>query len=80
MTKKYLSVIGIKDSRKIPNPIGKGWQYMFCKGGCGDVNWARVFELLNRVNFQGPLSVHGEYDEHYPTNKEGKQPEYVEVA
>src|SRR6185503_18945307 len=39
MTKRYLAIIGIKDSRKTRSPIGAGYAYTFCKGGCGDVDW-----------------------------------------
>ncbi len=76
MVKRYLAVIGLKDMRKEQNPIGPGYRMIITRAGLGFVDWENFFVNLRRVNFTGPLSIHGEHDRNYPQNEQGKA-EYV---
>jgi sugar phosphate isomerase/epimerase len=76
MVKRYLAIVALKDARKESNPIGGGYRQTLCRAGLGSVDWANVFENLRRVKFDGPLSVHAEYNRHYPHTAQGEA-EYV---
>lgn len=64
MIRDYLSIVGIKDVLYAPQPDGSGPAYTprFTKVGQGCVDWRRCFEALSAIGFDGPLTVHTEYD------------------
>ena len=64
MLGKYLSVVGAKDAHHAPNSRGKTPPYIpkFVKLGDGSIDWARCLEALIKLGFDGPISVHTEYD------------------
>ena len=63
MVGEQLSVAGIKDGLHGRNP-GKVPPFgpTFAGLGEGSVNWSRVGRLLVAMGFDGPLSVHTEYE------------------
>lgn len=63
MMGNYLSVIGIKDAIYVQQSKGKipNFQPCFVKMGEGCIDWLRCFELLKKIGFDGPLTVHTEY-------------------
>jgi L-ribulose-5-phosphate 3-epimerase len=44
------------------NKTSRGWQQVNCPLGEGMVNWNSYFKMLRQANFQGPISLHLEYD------------------
>ena len=64
MIRDYLSVVGIKDAYYAPQPEGSSPAYIprFTRVGQGCVDWERCFEALRAIGFDGPLTVHTEYD------------------
>jgi sugar phosphate isomerase/epimerase len=64
MVQEHLSVVGIKDARHVPQPLGQVPRYTprFVKLGEGSIDWRRCLAALRRVGFDGPLSVHTEYE------------------
>jgi L-ribulose-5-phosphate 3-epimerase len=44
------------------NKTSRGWQQVNCPLGEGMVDWKAYFRLLRLANFQGPISLHLEYD------------------
>ncbi len=64
MLRDYLSVVGIKDALYAPQPAGHILPYIPCfvKVGAGCVNWHRCLSALRKLGFDGPLSVHTEYN------------------
>ena len=64
MIRDYLSIVGIKDPYYAPQPEGSSPAYVprFTTVGQGCVDWRRCFDALNAIGFDGPLSVHTEYD------------------
>ena len=60
----HLSIIGAKDAHHAPRPSGELPRYVpkFVKLGDGSVDWERCLGALRRVGFDGPISVHTEYD------------------
>jgi L-ribulose-5-phosphate 3-epimerase len=44
------------------NKTSRGWQQLNCPLGEGMVDWKAYFRLLRLANFQGPISLHLEYD------------------
>jgi len=76
MVKRHLAAVGLKDMRKEPNPIGPGCRMIITRAGLGFVDWPNFFANLRRVGFEGPLSVHAEYNRNYPQNAKGEA-EYV---
>lgn len=77
MVKKYLMVVALKDMMKVRSFIGYSLKVIVCRGGFGQVNWPSVFDNLLRLDFDGPLSLHGEYAQHYSRNGNGESPEYL---
>ncbi|MFW5980874.1 MAG: sugar phosphate isomerase/epimerase family protein [Halanaerobiaceae bacterium] len=69
MVKKYLSIVAVKDPyiyrEEVENEIdlkqGKA-EREFRQAGQGMVPWVEVMKELKRINYEGPLSVHGEYE------------------
>lgn len=63
MIREYLSVVGIKDAFYISQSEGETPNYRPCfvKAGEGCVDWPRCLELLDKMDFDGPLTVHTEY-------------------
>jgi sugar phosphate isomerase/epimerase len=55
-----LFMIAIKDFYWEKTP--KGWRQRNCPLGEGMVDWTRYFRMLADAKFQGPLSLHLEYD------------------
>jgi L-ribulose-5-phosphate 3-epimerase len=55
-----LFMIAIKDFYWEKTP--KGWRQANCPLGDGMVDWKRYFRMLADAKFQGPLSLHLEYD------------------
>jgi L-ribulose-5-phosphate 3-epimerase len=55
-----LKMIALKDFVWEKTP--KGWQTRWCPLGEGLVNWSEFFQLLVKLPFPGPISIHIEYD------------------
>ena len=55
-----LTMVALKDY--VWEKSSRGWQTRWCPLGEGMVNWDEVFPMLVRIPFQGPISVHIEYD------------------
>ncbi len=64
MVAEYLSIIGAKDAHHTPRQAGALPRYTpkFVKLGDGSVDWDRCVGALRGVGFDGPISVHTEYD------------------
>ena len=64
MVADYLSIVGAKDAHHAPRQAGEQPRYTpkFVKLGDGSVDWDRCLSALRRVDFDGPVSVHTEYD------------------
>ena len=64
MIKDHLSVVGVKDAYYLPQPQGQTPRYRPCftKVGEGCVDWHHCFDLLHKMGFNGPVSVHTEYE------------------
>ena len=64
MVADHLSIIGAKDAHHAPRREGELPRYVpkFVKLGDGSVDWERCLGALRRVGFDGPISVHTEYD------------------
>ena len=64
MVRDYLSIIGIKDAFHAPQPEGCEPPYLprFVKLGSGAVNWRRALGALKALGYNGPFSVHTEYE------------------
>ena len=64
IVKKYLSIVGLKDvlltraDKDGHGAISKAW----VEAGAGVVDWTGVFSELVRIGFDGPLSVHSEFN------------------
>jgi L-ribulose-5-phosphate 3-epimerase len=56
-----LKMIAAKDFFWEKRP-GKGWQQTNCPLGEGMVDWAAYLQFLAQIGFQGPVSLHVEYD------------------
>jgi sugar phosphate isomerase/epimerase len=64
MVRQYLSIIGIKDSivvRQEDHGHGKKLA-RFVPAGEGMVDWTGVFTELKRVDYNGPISIHCEFE------------------
>jgi sugar phosphate isomerase/epimerase len=55
-----LTMLALKDY--VWEKSSRGWQTRWCPLGEGMVNWSEFFRLLAQVPFQGPISIHIEYD------------------
>jgi sugar phosphate isomerase/epimerase len=55
-----LKMIAIKDFYW--DKTSKGWHQVNCPLGEGMVDWKTYFKLLRQADFQGPISLHLEYD------------------
>lgn len=64
MVAEYLSIIGAKDAHHAPRQPGEMPRYTpkFVKLGDGSIDWDRCVRALLRTGFDGPISVHTEYD------------------
>lgn len=64
MVREHLSIVGIKDAHHAPQSAGQVPPYIsrFVKLGSGSVDWHRCLGALRRLGFDGPLSVHTEYN------------------
>ena len=64
MVAEHLSIVGAKDAHHAPREAGALPRYTpkFVKLGDGSVDWERCVGALRRVGFDGPISVHTEYD------------------
>lgn len=60
-----IKMIAIKDSYW--DRTSKGWRQINCPLGEGAVDWKAYFKLLQAANFNGPISLHIEYDIKGPT-------------
>jgi sugar phosphate isomerase/epimerase len=63
MARQYFSTIALKDCRPHFQPGEEGavsWQWVLA--GQGGVQWSAVFGELARVGFQGPCTVHAEFE------------------
>lgn len=60
----YLSIVALKDvliTREETNGHGRKFSVM-TQAGAGNVDWTAVFADLARIGFDGPLSVHCEFE------------------
>lgn len=55
-----LKMVALKDF--VWEKGAKGWQTRWCPLGEGMVDWTEFFQLLAKIPFAGPVSVHIEYD------------------
>jgi L-ribulose-5-phosphate 3-epimerase len=55
-----IKMIAVKDFYW--NKTSRGWQQVNCPLGEGMVDWKAYFKMLRQANFQGPISLHLEYD------------------
>ena len=55
-----LKMVALKDF--VWEKTSQGWQTRWCPLGQGMVNWTEFFQLLAKIPFAGPISVHIEYD------------------
>ncbi len=55
-----LKMIAVKDFYW--EKTAQGWKIVNCPLGQGMVDWKAYFKLLKQANFQGPLSLHLEYE------------------
>jgi sugar phosphate isomerase/epimerase len=55
-----IKMIAVKDSYW--EKASKGWRQVNCPLGEGQVDWKAYFKLLRQANFQGPISLHLEYE------------------
>jgi sugar phosphate isomerase/epimerase len=55
-----IKMIAVKDSYW--EKTSKGWRQVNCPLGEGQVDWKAYFKLLRQANFQGPISLHLEYE------------------
>ncbi len=64
MVRDYLSMVAVKDAHHTPQPAGHKPPFVprFVPLGKGAVNWRRALGALKTMGFQGPFSVHTEYD------------------
>ena len=53
-------MIAVKDSYW--EKSSKGWRQVNCPLGQGMVDWQAYFKALRQANFQGPISLHLEYE------------------
>jgi sugar phosphate isomerase/epimerase len=58
--KSRIVMIAVKDY--VWEKTERGWQTRWCPLGQGMVNWDEFFQILAKIPFAGPLSVHIEYD------------------
>lgn len=58
--KSRIVMIAVKDY--VWEKTNRGWQTRWCPLGQGMVNWDEFFQILAKIPFAGPLSVHIEYD------------------
>lgn len=59
-----LEMVAVKDFRL--EETAEGWTKRTVPCGDGMVRWEAVFDALDRIDFDGPISVHGEYDLAFP--------------
>ena len=59
----------IKDIAFVNDPE-KGWQREYPPVGQGMVDWAKALRMFKAIQFQGPFSMHFEYEEHGATEEE----------
>ncbi|MBO3801104.1 MAG: sugar phosphate isomerase/epimerase family protein [Thermoproteota archaeon] len=57
---KKVKVVSIKDYAWFK--IEEKWNVQTVPLGDGLVPWKSVFEILKKINFKGPISIHSEYD------------------
>ncbi len=57
---RRLKVVAIKDFYW--EKTAKGWRRRYCPLGEGMVDWKYYFQALARTGFQGPMSLHQEYE------------------
>ena len=55
-----LKMIAVKDF--FWEKSAKGWNVVNCPLGQGMVDWKQYFKILRQANFQGPVSLHLEYE------------------
>ena len=55
-----IKMIAVKDSYW--EKTSKGWRQVNCPLGQGMVDWKAYFKALREANFQGPISLHLEYE------------------
>ncbi|MDB5338571.1 MAG: Xylose isomerase-like barrel [Planctomycetaceae bacterium] len=55
-----LTMVALKDF--VWEKTSGGWQTRWCPLGQGQVNWSEFFKMLAGIPFQGPMSVHIEYE------------------
>ena len=66
-----LKMVAVKDFRW--EKTASGWQDANCPLGEGMVDWKYVFGELSQAGFQGPISLHLEYEVPGPTTADHEQ-------
>jgi sugar phosphate isomerase/epimerase len=61
LVSRRLKMVAVKDFYW-EKTARKGWQDMNCALGQGMVDWKYFFQAIARAGFQGPISLHLEYD------------------
>jgi len=80
MVREYLSIVALKDV--LPTPQRSGDEGVDARrwvtAGSGIVAWSEVFAELVRIGYDGPLSVHAEYEHEGPEDLRAKLKPEVE--
>lgn len=67
IVKDYLCAVAVKDviwERFIKQDKSRCWQRRFVGLGEGYVDWKLLVGQLKKINFDGPISMHSEYDDY----------------
>ncbi len=72
-----IKMIAVKDSYW--DRTARGWRQINCPLGDGMVDWKAYLKALRETNFQGPISLHLEYEIPYKTDAE-KEEKTIEAA
>jgi len=62
MVGEHLAVVGLKDALLARREGEEGPTVSFVEAGKGMVSWSTVFADLVKARFNGPLSIHAEYE------------------
>ena len=72
IVKDYLSIVSLKEPAliRVEGENEGGVKMKIVEAGKGMVAWSKVFAVLMHVAYEGPLTVHAEYEEEIPTREE----------
>jgi len=66
LVSEYIRMVSIKDPAvyAVKSEDGGAWERKLVPLGEGMVPWTRAFDRLERIGFDGPVSVHSEYHDY----------------